>query len=146
MLRKVSLMLAFALLLTGVALLTGGGGAQATPPGYKAKSALINGDTVTTATGITDSGGKPISLEEFAARKAGFTTTVVTGAQWTAMTASDFAKYQLLIMGDPNCSVTPTSATSTSGVWGKVVMGTSGLNPSVGNRTLIGTDPEFHYI
>jgi hypothetical protein len=109
-------------------------------------SALINGDSVTTVDGITDSSSNPISLEQFAAQKAGYTVTVVTGAQWDAMTAADFAKYQLLIVGDPDCSTTPTSATSNASTWAPVVMGTSGLNSTVGNRTLVGTDPEFHYL
>ena len=145
MFRRVALLAAVMLTMGTLTLLTGQGQAGAAPPGYKPKSALINGDTVTDDVGITE-GGKPISLEEYAAHKAGFTTTIVTGAQWTAMKASDFAKYQLLIIGDPDCSTMPTSATSTSDVWSKAVMGTSGLNPTVGNRTLIGTDPEFHYI
>lgn len=146
MLRRIALVTAVTLTLGTATLVAGQAGASAAPSGYKPKSALINGDTVTTNAGIKDSGGNPISLEEFAARKAGFTTKVVTGAQWTAMTAADFAKYQLLIIGDPDCQTMPTSATSTSSVWAKVVMGTSGLNPTVGNRALIGTDPEFHYV
>ena len=109
-------------------------------------SALINGDSITTDDGITDASGNPVSLEQFAAEKAGYTVTVVTGAQWDAMTAADFAKYQVLIVGDPICNVTPTSATSNASVWAPVVMGNSGLNSAVGNRTLVGTDPEFHYL
>lgn len=117
----------------------------ATPPGYVPMSAVINGDSVTTADGITDSSGNPISLEQFAAQKAGFTVTVVTGAQWSAMTAADFAKFQLLITGDPDCSVTPMSATGNAATWAPVVMGASGQNTAVGNRAVVATDPEFHY-
>jgi hypothetical protein len=120
--------------------------AAAAPTGYVPMSALINGDSVTTVDGITDSSSNPISLEQYAAHKAGYTVTVVTGAQWDAMTAADFAKYQVLIVGDPDCSTTPTSATSNASVWAPVVMGTSGQNPAVGNRALVGTDPEFHYL
>jgi uncharacterized membrane protein YgcG len=110
-----------------------------------AHSALINGDSVTTADGITDSSSIPISLEQFAAQQAGYTVTVVTGAQWDAMTAAQFAQYQLLIVGDPFCNFTPASATSNASTWVPVVMGTSGLNTTVGNRVVVGTDPEDHY-
>ena len=120
--------------------------AASPPSGYVPMSALINGDSITTDDGITDASGNPVSLEQFAAEKAGYTVTVVTGAQWDAMTAADFAKYQVLIVGDPICSTTPTSATSNASVWAPVVMGTSGLNSAVGNRTLVGTDPEYHYL
>jgi hypothetical protein len=109
-------------------------------------SALINGDSITNDDGITDGSGNPISLEQFAAQQAGYNVTVVTGTQWDAMTAADFAKYQVLIVGDPDCSTTPVSATSNAGTWAPVVMGTSGQNSAVGNRVVVGTDPEFHYI
>ncbi len=146
MLRRIALLAAAAIAFGTAAVVTGGSAAQALPPGYKANSALINADTVTTGAGIVDGSGNPISLEQFAAEQAGFKVTVVTGAQWVAMTAADFAKYQLLIIGDPDCRVMPDSATSTSNIWGKVVLGKSGLNPAVGNRALVGTDPEFHYM
>jgi len=109
-------------------------------------SALIDGDSVTTVDGITDSSGNAISLEQFAAQQAGFTVTVVTGAQWDAMTAADFAAYQVLIVGDPHCVGDATSATSDASVWAPVVIGTSGLNPAAGNRTLVGAAPEFNYL
>ncbi|MBO0728096.1 MAG: Ig-like domain repeat protein [Acidimicrobiaceae bacterium] len=117
----------------------------AAPSGYVPMSALINGDSVTNVDGITDSSNNPISLEQYAAQKAGFNVTVVNGATWDSMTASDFAKYQLLIEGDPNCGSTASSFLSNASTWAPVVMGTSGLNPTVGNRAVIGTDPEFHY-
>jgi LPXTG-motif cell wall-anchored protein len=107
------------------------------------KTALINADSITTVDGIT-SGTKAISLEEFAAAKAGFKVTVVTGAAWDAMTAAQFAHYQVLIVGDPDCDDTPTSATSNAPTWTKVVMGKS-VNTTAGNRVVIGTDPELHY-
>lgn len=108
-------------------------------------SALINGDSVTTAGGITASSGRAISLEQYAAQRAGYTVTVVSGAAWTAMTKADFAKYQVLVVGDPECSSTPVSATSNASTWAPVVMGTSGLNPTVGNRVVAGIDAEYHY-
>jgi hypothetical protein len=110
-----------------------------------AHSALIDADSITTVDGITDTSDNPISLEQYAAEQAGYTVTVVTGTQWDAMTAAQFAQYQLLIVGDPDCSDTPASATSNASTWVPVVMGTSGLNPTVGNRVVIGTDPEYHY-
>ncbi len=121
-------------------------GAGASAAASVPHSALINGDSVTTVDGITDSGGNPISLEQYAAQQAGFTVTVVDGATWDAMSAADFAKYQVLIIGDPVCNYTPDSAVSNASTWAPVVMGTSGGATTVGNRTLVGTDPEYHYI
>ena len=46
-----------------------------------------------------------MSLEQYAAEQLGFTVTVVNGSTWAAMTAADFAKYQVLIIGDPTCNV-----------------------------------------
>jgi hypothetical protein len=120
--------------------------AAAPPTGYVPMSAVINGDSITLDDGITDGSANPISLEQYAAQKAGYTVTVVTGAQWGAMTASDFAKYQLLIAGDPDCSITPASVTGNAATWVPVVMGTSGQNTAVGNRAVIATDPEYHYL
>jgi hypothetical protein len=108
-------------------------------------TALINGDSVTTFDGITE-GGTPISLEQYAAEKAGYAVTVVSGSTWDSMTAAQFAQYQVLIVGDPICGVTPTSATSNASTWVPVVMGTSGVNSLVGNRVVVGTDPEYHYL
>ncbi|HEY1591106.1 MAG TPA: hypothetical protein VGF81_04890 [Solirubrobacteraceae bacterium] len=109
-------------------------------------TALINGDSVTNVDGITDSSGNPISLEQFAAQHLGYTVTVVTGAQWDAMAATDFGKYQLLINGDPDCSTVPDSTTNNASTWAPVVMGTAGGNTQPGNRAVVSTDPEFHYL
>ena len=108
-----------------------------------ANTALINGDSVTTNDGIKK-GETPISLEQFAAENKGFTVTVVSGTEWEAMSAAQFASYQVLIVGDPQCSSTPASVNSNASTWAPVVMGTS-VNTLVGNRTLAGIDPEFHY-
>ena len=108
-----------------------------------ANTALINGDSVTTNDGIKK-GETPISLEQFAAESKGFTVTVVSGTEWEAMTAAQFASYQVLIVGDPQCSSTPASVNSNASTWAPVVMGTS-VNTLAGNRTLAGIDPEFHY-
>jgi hypothetical protein len=108
-----------------------------------ANTALINGDSVTNNNGIMK-GETPISLEQFAAENKGFTVTVVSGTEWEAMTAAQFASYQVLIVGDPQCSSTPNSVNANASTWAPVVMGTS-VNTIVGNRTLAGIDPEFHY-
>jgi cytochrome c556 len=54
------------------------------------KTALLNGESVTTFDGITK-GEEPISLEQYAAEQAGFTVTVKSGPEWEAMTAPEFA-------------------------------------------------------
>ncbi|HEV7586020.1 MAG TPA: hypothetical protein VGO14_09600 [Solirubrobacteraceae bacterium] len=108
------------------------------------KTALLNGESVTTFDGIKK-GEEPISLEQYAAEQAGFTVTVKSGPEWEAMTAPEFASYQVLIIGDPKCSQTAVSAVKSAHEWTPVVMGTSGLNPTVGNRAVVGTDPEYHY-
>jgi hypothetical protein len=109
-------------------------------------TALLDGDSVTTDDGLTDSSGNPISLEQYAAEQLGYTVTVVSGATWDSMTAAQFAQYQLLIVGDPFCYYTDGAATSDATTWAPVVMGTAGFGTQVGNRTLIGTDPEFHFL
>jgi hypothetical protein len=99
------------------------------------KTALINGDTVS---------GSP-STEQTLAESLGFTVTVATGAQWDAMTAAQFAKYQVLIVGDPTCGLElAPSVLSNRATWTSAVMATAGGNTAVGNRVLWGTDPVFH--
>jgi hypothetical protein len=128
---------------------TGKKGKKATTPevapGYTAMTALINGDSVTTEDGVTDTSGS-VSLEQYALEQLGYTVTVVPGTTWDAMTAAQFAQYQLLVVGDPFCSETPVSATSNAGTWVPVVMGDGGGSSTVGNRVVIGTDPEYHYL
>jgi hypothetical protein len=128
-----------ALTLAFVALI-GAGVASATST---ANTALINGDTVTTVDGFVKE-ATPISLEQFAAEQAGYTVTVKTGAEWDAMTSEEFAKYQVLVVGDPDCNNLAPSVVSNAATWTSVVMG-SGGGTGVGNRALVGTDPEFHY-
>ena len=101
---------------------------------------------MTTRDGITNSEGTPISLEQWAAENAGYKVTVASGAEWEAMAPATFSKYQVLIVGDPICSSTAVSAVNSAATWTPVVMGTSGENPLVGNRVVIGTDPEYHYL
>jgi hypothetical protein len=109
------------------------------------KTALLDSESVTTGDEITNEAHEPISLEQYAAEQAGYKVTVVSGSEWEAMSAAEFAQYQVLIVGDPICGETATSAIKSAGTWAPVVMGTSGINPLVGNRVVVGTDPEFHY-
>ena len=117
----------------------------APPAGYVPNSALILGSTVTAGSAVagTQLGGTDTrSLEQEQAEAAGFTVTVVDDTTWAAMTAADFAKYQLIIIGDPNCSSGPSYATAlaNAGVWEPVVMS------SGGNKYLDGTDDETHHL
>jgi len=105
-----------------------------------AKTALLNEESVNLGDGITKE-GSPISLEQYAAEKAGYTVTVASGPTWEKMTAEEFAKYQVLIVGDPQCGSTALSADESAKTWVPVVM-TPG---NVGNRVVVGTDPEYHY-
>jgi hypothetical protein len=109
-------------------------------------TALINGESITVSESVViEKEGTKISLEQYAAEAAGFKVTIVSGAEWKAMTAAQFAQYQVLVIGDPNCSETAASAVETVGTWAPVVMGKAGLGEVVGNRTVVGTDPEDHF-
>ncbi len=107
-------------------------------------TALLDAESVTNQDGITRD-GNPVSLEQWAAENAGFTVTVRSGAEWEAMSAAEFAHYQVLIVGDPICGSTAPSAVNSALTWTPVVMGEAGGSLTAGNRVLIGTDPEFHY-
>jgi hypothetical protein len=109
-----------------------------------AKSALIDEESVTTDDGITKE-GSPISLEQYAAEQAGYTVTLRSGKQWEEMTPEEYASYQVLIVGDPTCRTTALSAVESAHIWTAVVMG-KGPNPQIGNRVVVGTDPEYHYL
>ena len=100
-----------------------------------APTALINGDTVSSGSA---------SLEATTLVGQGWTVDVVDGATWTAMTAAQFGAYDLLVIGDPTCSVLAASATGNASTWAPVVMGSAGGRTTAGNRILIGTDPVFH--
>jgi len=90
--------------------------------------ALIFGPTVS---------GSP-SLEQQDLQSQGWTVTVATAATWDAMTASQFAAYQLLVFGDPTCSESPSiqaPAVANEATWAPLVNG---------NVIVIGTDPVLH--
>jgi hypothetical protein len=124
-----------------LALALGAGGALGLPAlrshASIANTALILDTTVTPDPSL---GGK--SLEQSRAEAHGFTVTVITGAQWAAMSAADFAKYQLIILGDPTCDPSVGGATHAPAVanesWEGAVLS------SGGNVAIIGTDPVFH--
>ena len=91
--------------------------------------ALILGPTVLNGTN---------SMEAQAAQAVGLTPVVVDNATWMSMSTADFAKYQVIVVGDPACSADPglaTAATMTTSVWGPAVNG---------NVIINGTDPVFH--
>jgi hypothetical protein len=120
-----------------------GAASAATPP-----QALILGDTVTP--GLPFDVGLPgatstQSLEEYEAVQDGFVPTVVDGTTWDSMTAAQFAQYQVLIIGDPDCGPADgvgdfQAAVANESTWEPVVMG------SGGNKVIIGTDPVFHWL
>jgi Bacterial Ig-like domain (group 1) len=78
------------------------------------------------------------SREAEAAEEAGEGVDVATPAQWEALTASQFAEYDAVILGDPNCTLGTeplAAAEGNSAVWSAAV---------TGNVIVIGTDPDFH--
>ena len=103
----------------------------ATPAAAVSGTALINADTVT---------GSP-SVEETTATNLGLTVTVVSGKAWDAMSASDFAAYTVLIIGDPTCGALAPSVTANASTWTSAVMATDGGNTVVGNRVVWGAAP-----
>lgn len=107
------------------------------PPQPSAPRALILGTSVAPYS-ATD--GSAESLEQQQTEADGFTVNVVDGPTWDAMTASDFASYQVLVIGDPNCGGPEgyAAALANANVWEPVVMA------SGGNKVLIGTDATEH--
>jgi hypothetical protein len=100
--------------------------------------ALILGSSISPGSANDPSG---VSLEEQQAAQAGFAVTVVSDADWQSMTATQFAAYRLLIVGDPTClgGDNAAGAEPNAATWERVVMASSG------NKVLIGTDPTYHY-
>ncbi len=103
------------------------------PAPLAAKTALVNGDTVT---------GGAASQEALVASDQGYTVTVISGATWNTYTSAQFGAYDLLIIGDPTCRT--FTATANVAAWAPVVMGTAGGRTLAGNRILVATDPVFH--
>lgn len=67
----------------------------------------------------------------------GWNVTVATQSQWDAMSGSQFASYQLLVLGDPTCGSASaiSGAVSNEATWAPQVNGT---------MIVIGTDPIYH--
>ena len=99
------------------------------------KKALILGSSVT---------GGAASEEATNAAGNGFTVTVVDDATWGAMTAAQFADYQMIVVGDPTCSFLPAVVSQNATALADAVMDNGVANTKAGNRLLIGTDPRFH--
>jgi hypothetical protein len=56
----------------------------------------------------------------------GYTVKVVTEAEWSTMTTSDFAAFKAIVIADPDCSYDPTEVdflANSSSVWGPAVQG-----------------------
>lgn len=100
------------------------------------KKALILGSSVSGGAG---------SSEAARATSLGFAVTVATNAEWGAMTATQFADYQLLVVGDPTCGSLPAVVSQNATALANAVMARAGGNTKAGNRILVGTDPRFHY-
>ena len=105
-------------------------------PTQRAAAAGAVNDHTVLILGPTVSGGTA-SLEALAAAAIGMTIEVVDNAGWAAKSASDFATYRALILGDPTCSglSSASAAIANTLVWG----------PAVNGRVvIIGSDPVFH--
>jgi hypothetical protein len=76
------------------------------------------------------------SAEATAVSALGLTPVVVSASAWSAMSASDFAGYRGIVLGDDTCDYGDAGAAiGNKLVWGPVVDG---------NVLLVGTDPVFH--
>lgn len=84
------------------------------------------------------------SVEATRAAANGFSVTVVDDATWSSMSASQFADFQLVVVGDPTCNLLPAVVSQNARNLADAVMARAGGNAKVGNRVLIGSDPIFH--
>lgn len=118
--------------------------------------ALFASGPVGSAPAAAETGQKALILESsvtngaasFEATNAvgnGFTVDLVSDPAWAAMTAAQFADYQLIIVGDPTCAPLPQVVSQNAAALADAVMARAGSNTKLGNRILIGTDPVFHY-
>ena len=85
--------------------------------------------------GSSVSGGSS-SLEARTLVAHGLAVDVVSDSQWSAMTASQFARYRVIVLGDPQCRTNYLgAATANRAVW----------TPQVkGNVVFFGGDPSLH--
>jgi len=100
---------------------------------FSSNKALILASTV--------SGGLN-SPEAAAVRKLNYAVEVVTDAQWSAMTASQFATYRVLVLGDKGCANlnAVSAAVANRAVWGPVVNGNvliAGTAPTANGAHLV---------
>ena len=65
------------------------------------------------------------SIEAYEAAQAGLTVVVASGADWSAMTTSDFASYREIVLGDAMCDGSGTfkDAIANQAVWGPAITG-----------------------
>ncbi len=86
--------------------------------------------------------GETTAPETTVLQDAGYSVTQVTPSAWEAMSASSFASYAALVIGDPSsgsCStLTPTTATS-----GTDALGTAWQSAVSGNVVVAGTAPAY---
>ncbi len=125
-----ALVLSLAGIVTGVTA-SGAGASQA--HAASAPTALIYGPSVIGADGNVGTQG---GLEQTILQSEGYGVNIVSAAQWDAMTTAQFAAYQLLVIGDPQCGSTGMGAVSNEPTW---------MGAVNGNIIVIGTDPAFHY-
>lgn len=92
------------------------------------KTALIYGPSVINGTS---------SMEAQDLVAQGYAVTIASSTQWASMSTSEFAAYNLLVVGDPRCNDVfyNSPLTSSATTWVPAVSG---------NVILIGTDPAFH--
>ena len=111
-------------------------------PARRAAQAALWGKSGLTALVSADEFFSRGALESSHAADAGFVVTTTKPSRWAAMTAAQFAQYDLLVIADVNSEL-PMEYMSSAGVWTPVVMGRS-VRTIVGNRVLFGTDPSGH--
>ncbi len=102
---------------------------MAAPAAPDDKSVLILDTTVV---------GGMSSYEVQQAQSLGLTVVLVNSATWSGMTASDFASYKAIILGDPQCGTSAsaiTPAVNNRFTWGPVV---------TGNVLTMLNDPSYH--
>lgn len=84
--------------------------------------------------------GGTASVEATEAASDGMAVDIVNNATWNSMTATQFASYRAIILGDPTCYGPGTSpaidtATTNAKTWGPIING---------NIVIAGTDPVYH--
>lgn len=107
--------------------------------------ASVSGSVLILSTSVN---GGASSAEAQAATALGLSVTVATPTTWDAMTQSQFAGYNAIIIGDPSTSSScatsvPSDAQSTTGTWGPAINGNVallGTAPALGGATTLISD------